>query len=164
VPGFRIDDLRLAAARHALGVLRGEEIVGLARRAAEAGDAAEPVCELATVRDPYPAMGDVADPFETWLRAAGVDAPDPDAAMWLVIRSRLAEIANGAAAPRTGVTSLMDDVLTHLRDRPGARLGESHDLGELVGVYYAYDSSPEGREAHDALARSLAQAWLTRHG
>jgi hypothetical protein len=164
VPAFDIDDLRVAAARHALGVLRGEEVVDLARRAALAGQVWEPVCELATVRDPYPAMRELAEPLEAWLAEAGVGLPDPDTAMWRVIRWHLAAIATGATAPHEGVVGLMHDVLHHLWDRPGACVGESHDVGDLVGVYYAYDDFPEGRDGHDALARSLAQAWLARHG
>lgn len=160
---FDLAELRFAAARHALGVLTGAEIVALARQAVEAGAISEATSELATVRDAYPAVGDLRQMFAQWLRGEGIALPDTETAIWIALRGHLAVIADGEIPPREGLGRVMDEIVwSFLWNRPGKHVGESHDLGELVEVYYAYDEGDE-REL-DARAVKLAWAWLAKHG
>jgi len=161
VPEPTLDEqLRFAAARYALDVLPGEEIVALARQFfRERSSAPLAVCVLATVSDPHPKSSDLRPLFEEWLQVRDMPVPSPEDAIWDTIRCWSSRIAHGQVPPLGGLQGLVNEV------------GEKPKFGieRLVGAYRQrreLDTQPTGEDALADWDRAViddARDWLRDH-
>jgi hypothetical protein len=173
------DDLRFAAARYALGVLPGEDIVALARRSVELGRLPGAVCELTTNRDEYPTARELGPLFEGWLAEEGVRVPVREVAVRQVLRGWITRIARSEIAPYDGLSRIMDEIYygQQLYDETSESVGDSHGIEHLVGDFYGRDDlldrpdevSCNGKYGTEALVEfdkiviEHAGDWLRRH-
>jgi hypothetical protein len=167
------DELLVAAARYVLDQMPSWELSGLANRLLNLGLTFRAVVDLATIRELT--MADAGPLFERILQDASVTKPSREEAMWIVLRSYIEAIAVGSVGPREGLGLMMNVYHRSDLSRSGEYVGDSHDVVQLVGAYWAYDDIDEAarvvtfrkegeeRAKLDAVVIQRAQEWLGRH-
>jgi hypothetical protein len=171
-------DAKRVAARYRLGVLSNEEIKDYALTSLERGRWSPAIDDIVSAT--HPIRSEVGPALETLLAEQGVEIPDTEEAVWVVLRGHLGDIASGAIPPKVGMERVMSEVCdpAGLHARTRRFLGDSHGLEHLIGAFYAYDDLLErpsevsmggrfGEAAFDAWGRQvidLARDWLLRHG
>ena len=171
-------DAQRVAALYRLGVISSEEIKGYASACLEAGRWSPAIDDIVSAAQPI--MSEVGPALEVVLAEEGVEIPDTEEAIWVVLRGYLDEIASGAVPPRAGMQRVISDVYdaADLHERTKEYVGDSHGLERLIGSFYGYDDLEErptevsvdglyGEAAIEALGRhivQLAQDWLRNHG
>ena len=168
-------DLRLAAARYALGELATTEIVRIADALLEEGAYSQAIGELATT--PRLVMADAGPLFEDVLRELKVEVPSPDGAIWVLLRHHIGRIAYQDVPPREGLQAVLD--VYNLADPPPQSetyVGESHGIERLIGAYWEYNDllvrpageslepHPEELMALDDVVVRAANKWVGEHG
>ena len=168
-------DLRLEAARYALGDLSSDELTRIADALLIQGVYLPSIGELATGRGLV--MEEAGPLFEYTLRQLGVDLPSREEAIWALLRHHIRRVANGDVAPREGLQSVL-----HLYDRAGLHgrsqvyVGDSHGIQGLIGAYWQYqdvlgrpfgealETDVEGLRALDDFVLHEATGWIGEHG
>jgi len=169
-------DLRIIAARYAIGILESRALAPAADEAIDGGIYTPDLADVAAAR--HPIMSDVGSLFERALAELNIPLPPPAEAAQSVLRDLILRIADGRMAPRAGVAELnkLHDATCALRSREEV-LGECFGIEVLVGSHYAYDDLENpaamcsfdglvGREAVlalDAALVLLARRWLIDH-
>ena len=150
-----VDELRLAASRHALGLLSPEEMVRLADSALTDGHYSGPIDELATYRLAlHPSTVELEPIFLKWLEESGVPFPNPEEAAWSLLRMTIGRIVRGEVPPLHGLGEV---VQVCLRTPDPERLG----LGALYAAHSVQDELADGpvtkEHREDGRADALAQ-------
>jgi hypothetical protein len=166
--------LRLTAARHALGLLRSEDLVRAADETLAGGVYSYSLGELATSVYPWTGAGPL---FLSALRELGIVPPDREEALSILTRHHVGRVWE-AADPRDALGRFMDDFYRPLMWGPhAARPARLADLEGLVGwghEYRHWDSFPDAyvdparRDETladlERLARDFAARWLRKRG
>jgi len=171
-------ELEITAARLALGLVQSWDVPSVADRMLCAGVYTPALAELSLL--PQPIMSDVAPLFERAMAELGLLRPSPVAAGWMLARQCVMRIAAGEEEPEEVLRELqcLEWELSAFLPR-GRYVGESLDIGVLIGIrwdyeefhggYYGWDgpqSDAEFRELRaklDGAARREAREWLARH-
>jgi hypothetical protein len=168
-------DLRLAAARYALGELATAEIVRIADALLEEGVYSQAIGELATT--PRLDMADAGPLFEDVLRELEVEVPSREKAIWGLLRHHIGRIACQDVAPREGLQAVLHVYnLTDRQPQAETYVVESHGIERLIGAYWEYsdlvvrpageslEPHPEELAALDDIVVRAANEWVDEHG
>ena len=168
-------DLRLAAARYALGELATAEIVRIADALLEEEVYSQAIGELATT--PRLVMADAGPLFEDALRELKVEVPSREEAVWALLRHHIGRIAYQDVPPREGLQAVLDVYnLAHAQSQPQTYVGESHGIERLIGAYWEYNDllvrpageslqpHPDEIVALDDVVVRAATKWVGAHG
>jgi hypothetical protein len=176
MPSLKVE-LKISAARYALGDLPSWEMPVLANAMLDGGMHSAAVVELATLR--HATMADAGPLFERALAEVAIDLPSEQDAVWILLRHYLKRIATGEVRGKDGLKPVMDLYdLAGLHEKTLEYAGDSHGLHHLVGAYSGYDDLYErptevsvegltGAAAVDALDKNvarLAREWSEQHG
>jgi hypothetical protein len=158
-------DLRLAAARHTLGLLQTADVIDLAHQLLDSGIYSYWLGELAT--NPQPIMSDVNPVFEKALRALGVEKPNEEIAARIVITSYIGQIVEGSLDARTGLYQFVNDFYWRRQfEKGGHRILDALQCWTFVFAYGLFDYSqadPEYRpdlRAAEEQVMPVAKQWL----
>jgi hypothetical protein len=169
--------LRLAAARHALGLFTSEALRQVADEALDRGVYSHSLGELATTR--HPILSEVGPLFEAALKELGVPLPSAEAAARSLTQRYLADIAEGACTPLDGLRRFATECYGPLEHEPfGGRLADSWGWPGLLGPFHeakylmtliddGYLDQEEGEQALAKLgarALELASRWCQQDG
>ena len=154
--------LQLAAARHALGTLKSWEVVDLANQVATPTEITIAVASLSTLREPD--FSEVRPLFLEWIAEAHVAMPTREEAIRTLLIHFIRQLAGGAAAPRSTLENLMNEVYfpggLHALSKNYA--GDSHGIERFIALYYEYDDIEErpGAVTLDGMSGGAALSTL----
>jgi hypothetical protein len=166
------DELRMAASRHALGLLSPEEMVRLADAALDDGHYSGPIDALAMHRSsPHPSAVELAPIFIEWLEETGVQLPSPDEAAWNLLRFAIRRIVRNEVPPLRGLGDVIQVGF-------GMQEPDRFDLRALYAAHRLKDELDDTRlgEEHpgrggdgvpaelESYVRQLCDIWWRVHG
>jgi hypothetical protein len=176
--GTAENELGVAAARFRLGLQTADTLRALAVRLLDRGYDDDAVVRLAVADDLN--TDEVAPLFKRVCAAHAVPVPDASRAIDVVAADWLRRLVAEDLSPEATLTTLFREIDDGLRDDDAqfgaSHVGESHDLGELVGARWGYDelhNRPDEISYHDlygqdalrrldADAKRFAAAWLSQ--
>jgi hypothetical protein len=153
-----VDPLEVAAWRMALGELASEDLSEIATDALVRGLDSPALRILAG--QPRGDVRESADLFRAALHELGIDLPDPDHALWQLVRRTASGIVAGRIKPADGAYEIWG-AYHHVRD--------SGDLRIFVGLASHLDGHPEDADqieadivvaAQELLARPAPRRWI----
>jgi len=170
--------IRVAAARHSLGLIHSWEIPPVADRALGLGVYSDSLAELAAIVNPQ--MAEVGPLLARAMAELGLPVlTKADAARYLTEHC-VRRIACTDEPPLSPLTLLKEVSYAAEQVLPNRLyVGDGLDLGTLIGIYWSYSQpnenyyEPEGRVITneierrailDTLAREECRRWLARHG
>jgi hypothetical protein len=168
------DLLHYQAARLGLGTLDADTIKRTIVELMEDGFYVDE-CLDALDAFPHPRMEDVLPAFKAALDHHGLALPNRETAVWQLIEYRARRMASEEMDAVGELSLLIEDVcyLYDFHASADGLLGESHDIGRLIGLYWGSEELREGsRESpvdDDALIvlncdiRAEARRWLAKH-
>ena len=168
-------ELQLSAARLALGHSTAADLKAAASAAIDAGVVTPDIARLATLRDDT--LSEAEPLFRKALGELRIGIPTPEAATWLLLKSLIGQIAEGAIEPEEGLKAVMTVYnAANLHGRSQQYAGDSHDIHPLVGSYWeiddvrAHSTEVDFDSKYGAVLEDLhsdviehARAWVSRH-
>lgn len=145
-------ELKLAASRHALGLLPPEEMVRLADAALSHGHYSDRMDALAMHRfSPHPSALEVAPMFLEWLDESGIPLPSAEDAGWDLSRMAIGRIVREEIPPLRG----LDEVARVCRRTQDP---ERFGLGALYAAYLVRGEPADAPFAKDRHQGGAAEA------
>lgn len=168
------EQLQLLSARIGIQSVATETVLEIADELLMAGVYDD---SLLAVVDAQPkTQEEVIPPFCEFLLRSGIEVPERERAIELLLAHYIRRIATSPNDPFTPLNELINDIWRdHGFDHyPGSRLGESHGIYHLIGHYWTHDwmlddpqsatyNGKSGAEAFDELKKEIvrrARLWM----
>jgi hypothetical protein len=160
--------LRIAAARHVLGIASTEELQRAADELLDQGLHTHSLGELAT--RPGLILSDAGPLLKSALRELGVPLPSEDDAINNLLEYHVRAIIEAEKPVYTALSSLYFDL--HLPTERARDLRYSRDIDDFISAYFGYDDledrtgqrGPTTADARDREIVELAIEWNRQHG
>lgn len=155
--------LRLAAARHVLGLAQVEELVNAADDAMNDGVYSQSLCYLGTCREPT--VGECAPLFVAALEDLGIPLPDATRAAVTLLEHYVVGMVEGAATPDEALAALHAVQTTRYDRSRRAPVAALEPLRQFDDRYYAVEEfrDYEGYWAERGLANTSGESLERLH-
>jgi hypothetical protein len=135
--------LRYLAAKFGLGILDPDSIQGAIDNLMDEGIYHDDFLEVMDLKAPR--MDQVIQPFLRTLKRLGIEAPEKEEAVWLLIDHHTSRIAMQKVEAIEGLKQLKTDIYKgyNLQTLTKKYVGDSHGIEHLIGLYWGYQEMLE---------------------